>query len=63
MGRVRERRCLQNTCGGDFEGGGGGVNDYVNGELDFVSGDFDPECGDQFSAGLLLWDGGCSMYP
>ena len=33
----RQRRQL------DFEGGGGGVNDYVNGELDFVSGDFDPD--------------------
>ena len=35
----RQRRQL------DFEGGGGGVNDYVNGELDFVSGDFDADTG------------------
>ena len=29
----------------DFDGGGGGVNDYVNGELDFVSGDFEADQG------------------
>ena len=34
----------------DFDGGGGGVNDYVNGELDFVSGDFEADQGDGDSA-------------
>ena len=29
----------------DFDGGGGGVNDYVNGEVDFVSGDFEADQG------------------
>ena len=40
-GRAQERQRRQL----DFEGGGGGVNDYVNGELDFVGGDFEPATG------------------